>query len=338
MNCQALSFEEICAASEDYWFPAVICREGKLYRNRFAVGLLPPVWKLRRFWEQHQKALQEDGIIPAELDGIFYYVAAVSPPSKQWYLLLFLERIFPFCEAFSRYLLQEEQELHRLLLPSLEPLQREEKTKHLDTKIIARIDRLRSDRSLYCRLLTLKQRDWGEKRLCDLASFVRLASEKLKEVRICTEELICPKEVGAQFSPSAFLFVFFNLIQFAELISGQERIRLRLEKKGKNAVLSLSFPDRDSVFDLLFRLLQGEEGEEIFPRALGISPLWCALSVCREETIGIRFQKSEGRGNILLSVPLVKAPTEAFLGAADHKPEFLLDQEFHRIFFFDEHD
>ncbi len=338
MNHCSLSFEEICTASEEYWFPAVICGEDKLYRNRFAAGLLPPAWRLRRFCEQNRKALQEDGIIPAELDGIFYYVAAFSPPSKNWQILLFLERFFPFCEAFSRYLLREDLDLHRLLLPHREQPNRENGKRNLDTKIIARIDRLRSDRSLYYRLLTLKHRDWGEKRLCDLSSFVRLASKKLEEVRICTEELICPKDVGVKISPSSFLFVFFNLIQFAELISGQQKIRLRLEKKGKNAVLSLSFPDRDSVFDMLFSLLQGEEGEEIFPRAMGISPLWCALAVCREENIGIRFQKNRERGRILLSVPLVKAPIEAFLGAADHKIKVLLDQELRRVFFFDDND
>ena len=65
MICQSLSFDEVCAASEEYWFPAVICREDQLYRNRFATGLLPPAWRLRRFWGQHREALREEGI---ELD------------------------------------------------------------------------------------------------------------------------------------------------------------------------------------------------------------------------------------------------------------------------------
>lgn len=301
----------LIARTETFPFPALISdgRGNLLHRNRMAKGLLPSPWRLRRFLLQKR---EEKEIFSAQMDGRYYFVGKIQ--REDCFLFIFLESFLPFYPAVSHALLKEAVEHMELLCKEEQTQTLPKEGKHLQEGLIARTVKIRRESDAYFRLLNAKSYATGRQAVLDLPSYLEAVKRELAGKRVVLE-VEKSEPLGACFSPSSLAFILLSVLQFVFLFQGEERIRAKAKKRGNRVALSLIFPDEEGLFAAFFALTEEEKTQKRpFPAGVGLSPLFSALAVCREERLNVRILFENGQGTMEILLPGAGVLPEAFLG------------------------
>ena len=297
-------------------YPVVLVNEqGEiLSRNRLAQKLLPPPSRLKGFLKNLGEK-RKAPIFEAELCDIRYFVG-VLPEKDGCFSLCFLEHFLPFYEPFSRMILSEMQGFFWELFSEGGKRETQLSLPGFLDALAARTYRLRNEEKGYLRLLQMRNYVPGESVSCSVEGFFHHLQATLSKrgIRLTLEG---GADTAVAFSTEAFTLLALNLVQFAYLFEGADEIFVHTEKRDGKVELCFSFPDPAHFSSVLSRLLDGKE--EQIPGALLVSPLFCALCLCRKENILWKIRQKDNRFEFSVFLPLAKEMPAAFLAESTAK-------------------
>ncbi len=287
-------------------FPALKLDENGevFYRNRLAKRLLPPPSRLKK--QMERSSFPKRGCISQVcLDGILYFTGVFSVGEAEY--VFFLENFLPFYENLSRMVLEESNTCFWDLLPGGE----EEKslTPGFLDGYAARTYRLRQVEKDYLRLLQLRSRRFEHISSCSLQGFFRHLSELLlkRGIRLESE---CPAEATVRIDPSELTFIVLNLVHFAFLFEGEDRLFAFVKKKGDGYRITLEFADSAGFLSVMKALFLGEVPDS---GAMHCIPFLCMTSACDKERFYWSVQEEKGRIRVSFVLPGSDFLPDAFL-------------------------
>ena len=234
---------------ENYLFPAVVVREdlSLIARNRLAKKLLPAPWKLRQYLKHMEGGGSEERWLLSEWEDVRWFVGVIR--RDDFRLLVFLENLFPLYEPLARRLFEEEDDLlEEMLNTNRDAASGPELRESLCARVAARTFRLRRQiglcRSLFSISEKSRRRDVKmDPTVCCVTRLAAILEQKLKQYRLDLA-YVRRENYSAFVSPWALLAVMINLVQFAAVYEGDERVELLLEQRGRTLWMKLSYAGR----------------------------------------------------------------------------------------------
>ncbi len=244
------------------------------------------------------------------IEEISYFVGVF--PRKGYRVAVFLENFLPFYEHLSRLILDEMNTLFWDLLPDGEG--KNPSPAFLDS-FAARTYRLRREQRGYLRLLQLKEQKFSNPSSCSLEGFFRYLSEALGK-RGLSVESVCPEGAAVKIDSAALSFLILNLVHFAYLIEGENKIRIVSSKKKDGYMISLRFFDKEGFLDVMQSLLMGDKTSF---RALLSVPFLCVARLCGGENFPWSAEVLEKEVKIEFLLPASDTLPDSFLSDATAK-------------------
>jgi hypothetical protein len=293
-------------------FPALALDEGGeiFYRNRLAKRLLPPLSKLKK--QMGKSSFPRKGSISqVSLDNILYFAGMFSVEGAD--CVFFLENFLPFHEGLSRLVLEESNSCFWDLLPNGED-ERKCSPMELDG-VAARTHRLRCAERDYLRLLQLKDKEFKNVSSCSLQGFFKHLANLLVKRGIRLEN-DCPAEASVSIDPSELIFIVLNLVHFAYLFEGEDRLFISVEKQGDCYRIAADFSDPGGFLSVIRALLLGEVPAT---GAIHCIPFLCLTRVCDKERFSWSVREKEGKIAVSFLLPASDFMPDTFLSDAAAK-------------------
>ena len=300
----------------------VLSEEGKiLCRNRMARGLLLPPAGMKRFAEEEREKIGREGVFAAHLDGRRYFVAVMKIKKGRTMArqLFFFEDFGLLFLPVSEYLLEEcnklfsEGEKHfKVAEETVSPTALLAYCKRLSL----RTRRFREQRMAYLRLAAARNRKKGESTVCSLSGFFSFFSPAIQEAGF-DATVSFDGEMGIFLHHDTLAEILLHLFQFVSLYEGEKEVRLQGGSDHGACRLTVSFSDREELFDLFGNYLLNENKKRSAPRFAAFSPLFSAALLSDAEGLGFSLEKSGGDCRVTLRLPLAEHIPERFLSAKD---------------------
>lgn len=296
---------------EQYPVPALLIDQNFVLkkRNRRAEKLLPPPWRLRRLLEQMKKEKEERRWRLAILDGVSYLVGLL--PGKDFFAVVFAESLFPLQESLLRHFLGEGLDTLENYTHAMEGGSEFRENTELMERVTTRTFRLREEMHAYHWYLSLSKRRWREPCILNLRKFLDGFFIRLKEMRVFAT-LSCPK-AAVQVSPDVLAALVLNLVQFIAVYEGVFNPSVSAELEGKMLRLSFTFSDEENIFFAMASLFRKDGDFSEFSAAMGLTPLFSVIALCRMSGIGLEMHQGEGTARIVMTMPGGGADASFFL-------------------------
>ncbi len=309
---------------ENLPFSAIVLGEDAklLYRNRMARGLLLPPAGMARFAEEERERVSREGFFTAFLDGRRYFVAVmeITKGKSLARQLFFFEDFGLLFLPVSEYLLEE---CNKLLLEGESRFSVDTEETASPSALLSyckrlslRTRRFREQRMAYLRMRAVRSRTKGKTAVFGLSDFFSFFAPAIKEAGF-SAELSLDGEVGIKLHYETLAEILLHLLQFVSLYEGAKEVRLQGRSENGVCLFTVSFSDREKLFELFGKYLVKESKKHSAPRFAAFSPLFSAALL--SDTYGLDFslEKKGEDCRITLRLPLAANIPERFLSAKD---------------------
>ena len=298
-------------------------------RNRRAEKLLPPPWRLRRFLEQMKKESKDRRWHLAVLDGISYLVGLF--PEESGFTVVFAESLFPLQESLLQHFFEKGLDTLETYTHAAEGASEYSENAELMERVTTRAFRLRQEMHAYHWYLSVSRRGWREPAVLDLRKFLEAFFVKLREMRVFAS-LSCPA-VAVQVSPDVLAALVLNLVQYITVYEGVFDPAVSAELRGKHLRLCFSFPDGEKIFCAMARLFEAEGDFSEFPGAMGLTPLFSVITLCRMNGIKMEMRQRGETAQIVMTMPGGEAKDSFFLESGEKPDEAWVETWLREILF-----